>query len=84
MRLPVQVAAVIREAVHAPAVRLFRGLAPSGSSSAHVESVTCSQVLCACAPGPGHTSTTYAQCPTNVCHWDNQNDMCQCGSGDGR
>lgn len=84
MRLPIQAAAVIRDTVLSPAVRHSPGLSPSGFASAHSESTSWSGgVLCACAPGPGHPMTTFADCPTNQCYWNTTFAMCVCGQGYG-
>jgi hypothetical protein len=79
MQLPIQVPAVIREALHWPAARLFRGLVPSSIVSYNISSLTCSppNVLCQC---PAPWNNTYACCASGQgCHYDST--MCACGKG---
>jgi hypothetical protein len=72
MRLPIQAPAVIREAFHWPADRLFPGLVPSGQfTSGHIQAMRCFSHLCRC---PGTYS--YACCQKPECHWDGAKCAC--------
>ena len=71
MRLPVQVAAVIREAFHGPTAPLFRGLRPS--------SVGCpqGQELCYCGSNKSACCTPPSVGPVS-CHIA-ISGLCECG-----
>jgi hypothetical protein len=74
MRLPPQVAAVLRAATDRPMrPGSYRGSAPSAQTT---ESISCqpNETLCSCG------NNKYACCPDNTCHIDTTTQMCICGA----